>query len=83
MQPTGIVRRLDTLGRIVLPIEIRRKYEIEDGTPLEVFCGEDGEIILRKYAPFCTFCGSPKFLVNYRGKMVCQKCAKDLRGIAS
>ncbi len=51
MKATGIVRRIDELGRIVIPKEIRRTYKIREGTPLEIFSGESGELILKKYSP--------------------------------
>ena len=51
MKPTGIVRRIDELGRIVIPKETRRTLKIREGTPLEIYCGEEGELILKKYSP--------------------------------
>lgn len=50
MKATGVVRRIDDLGRIVIPIEIRRAMNIRDGDPLEIFVDEDGEVILKKYS---------------------------------
>ncbi len=52
MKATGIVRRIDELGRIVIPKEIRRTYRIKEGDSLEVFISDGGEIILKKYSPF-------------------------------
>lgn len=51
MKATGIVRRIDELGRIVIPKEIRRTFRIKEGTPLEIFSGDNGELILKKYSP--------------------------------
>ena len=51
MRPTGIVRRIDDLGRIVVPKEIRRVLRIREGDPLEIFTGKDGEVIIKKYSP--------------------------------
>ena len=51
MKATGIVRRIDDLGRVVVPKEIRRTLGIREGTPLEIFTGQDGEVILKKYSP--------------------------------
>ncbi len=51
MKATGIVRRIDELGRIVIPKEIRRTHKIREGTPLEIFSGENGELVLKKYSP--------------------------------
>lgn len=50
MKATGVVRRIDDLGRIVIPIEIRRSMKIRDGDPLEIFVDKDGEVILKKYS---------------------------------
>ena len=51
MKATGIVRRIDDLGRVVIPKEIRRTLRIREGTPLEIFTDREGEIILKKYSP--------------------------------
>lgn len=77
MKSTGIVRRVDELGRVVLPIELRRTLSIGDKDSLEIYV--DGEkIILRKYDPCCVFCGSASEIEQFRGKNVCQDCLKDL-----
>jgi len=74
MKSTGIVRNIDHLGRIVIPIELRRNLGIEDKDPVEIFV--DGEkIILRKYAPGCTFCDSVEDVSYIYGKPVCTTCA--------
>ena len=73
MKATGIVRKVDNLGRIVLPIELRRTLGIDQLDPLEIFV--DGEkIILRKYEPACTFCGNAANVKRFSGKMVCSEC---------
>ena len=77
MKSTGIVRKVDELGRIVLPIELRRNLDIEVRDPVEIFL-EGDRIILHKYEPACLFCGSSNGLVQYRGKNVCAQCAKDI-----
>lgn len=77
MKATGIVRKVDQLGRIVLPIELRRTLGIKIRDPLEIFV-EDDSIILRKYAPACILCGEADDLVEYKGKMVCKKCMEAL-----
>ena len=51
MKATGIVRRIDDLGRIVIPKEIRRSFRIKEGDPLEIFTNADGEVIFKKYSP--------------------------------
>lgn len=77
MKATGIVRKVDELGRIVVPIELRRNLNIEVGDPLEIFVSDE-EIILRKYQPGCVFCGSVKYIVEFKGKKVCTNCIKDI-----
>lgn len=77
MKATGIVRKVDELGRIVIPKELRRTLNIEEGDPLEIFV--DGEeVILRKYEPGCVFCGNVKYVVEFKGKKVCTNCIKDI-----
>ena len=77
MKATGIVRKMDELGRIVIPKELRRTLNIEEGDPLEIFV--DGEeVILRKYEPGCVFCGNVKYVVEFKGKKVCTNCIKDI-----
>lgn len=79
MKSTGIVRKVDELGRVVLPIELRRTMDIEIKDPIEIFV--DGEtIILRKYAPACIFCGNANDVIDYKGKKVCHGCLKELSG---
>lgn len=78
MKSTGIVRRVDELGRIVLPIELRRTMDINERDSLEIFVDEDS-VVLRKYEPACTFCGaSEDNMIHYGGKNVCRKCGKKL-----
>jgi len=77
MKSTGIVRRVDELGRVVLPIELRRTLDIEIRSPLEIYV--DGDlIILRKYEPACIFCGEAKDVVNFKDKIICNVCLKEL-----
>lgn len=77
MKSTGIVRKTDELGRIVLPIELRNNLNIKEKDPLEIFV-EGSSIILRKYQPNCLFCGSTKNLKEFNQKLVCQKCITNL-----
>ena len=77
MKSTGIVRRVDELGRAVIPIEIRNKFEIAEKDPIEIYV-ECSSIILKKFEPNCVFCGSTKDLVEYKDKLVCSKCAENL-----
>lgn len=79
MKATGIVRRIDDLGRIVIPKEIRQTYVIADGDPLEIFTDGNGGIVLRPYRPGCVFCGmsDEEDLVEVHGHRVCRRCARD------
>lgn len=77
MKATGIVRKMDDLGRIVLPIELRRQFGIAEKDSLEIYTDGDS-IVLKKYNPGCTFCGSVVDLVNDGGKVVCRDCLNCL-----
>ncbi len=77
MKYTGIVRRIDDLGRIVLPVELRRGLELDNGDSLEIFV-EDNTIILKKYQPACIFCGNVSDIAVFKGRNVCPACAKEI-----
>ena len=77
MKATGIVRRIDGLGRVVLPIELRRQLELEEKDPVEIFV-EGETIVLRKYATTCIFCGSSRNVTPFRGKLICSECVRQL-----
>ena len=80
MKATGIVRKVDELGRIVLPIELRRNLNIDIKDPLEIYV--DGQfIMLKKYEPACVFCGNAKDVVEFNGKNVCKKCLEEIKGL--
>lgn len=78
MKSTGIVRKVDELGRIVLPIEMRRTLDIEEKDALEIYV-EDSSVILKKYKPSCIFCDTTKDIVVFKGKNICPKCLKELK----
>ena len=78
MKSTGIVRKVDELGRIVLPIELRRTLNIAEKDSLEIYVEEDS-IILRKYETSCIFCGNAKNVVNYKGKNICTACLQEMK----
>ena len=78
MKSTGIVRKVDELGRIVLPIELRRTLEIAERDSLEIYV-EGSTIILKKYDPACIFCGDAKDVVNYKGRNICKKCLDEMK----
>lgn len=79
MKATGIVRKIDALGRVVIPKELRDKMYIEDGDPLEIFVEGDA-IVIQKYAAVCVFCGSREELTHYKGRSVCRTCTVALKG---
>lgn len=81
---TGIVRKVDELGRIVIPIELRRTLSIEEKDSLEIFVDSEGEIILKKYQPGCALCGGMEDLkLTQNNKLVCSKCVEALvKGVA-
>lgn len=78
MKSTGIVRKIDELGRIVLPIELRRTLDIAEKDALEIYVDQEA-IILKKYKTSCTFCSSNENLVEFKGKAVCAECLAQLK----
>lgn len=79
MRATGIARRVDQLGRIVLPKELRDMYGIQEKkTVMEIYT-EDNKIILKKYEPACIFCKEAKGVINFRGKLICKDCLQDIK----
>ena len=78
MKSTGIVRKVDELGRIVLPIEIRKTMDIKEKDSIEIFTDAD-QIILRKYQPSCIFCGDADNIVYFNSKRVCTNCIEKLK----
>jgi transcriptional pleiotropic regulator of transition state genes len=78
MRATGVVRKVDELGRIVLPIELRRTMNIEEKDPIEIFVDSE-TIILKKYEPSCIFCGEAKDIIDYKGKNICAECMGELK----
>ena len=77
MKSTGIIRKVDELGRIVLPIELRRTLDIAERDELEIYM-ENDRIILQKFEPACLFCGSSRSLISYRRKNVCNECVRKM-----
>lgn len=73
MKSTGIVRKVDELGRVVIPIELRRTLGIEEKDALEIYVDSE-KIILKKYEPACIFCGNAEGITNFRGKNICREC---------
>jgi transcriptional pleiotropic regulator of transition state genes len=77
MKSTGVVRKVDELGRIVIPIELRRTMGIEEKDALEIYVDNE-KIILKKYEPACIFCGNAEEVQNYRGKNICRACLAEM-----
>jgi len=80
MKSTGIVRKVDELGRVVIPIELRRTLQIEEKDTLEIYV--DGErIILKKYQPACIFCGNAANIKIFRDKNICRDCLDEMKAL--
>ena len=77
MKSTGIVRKVDELGRIVIPIELRRTLDIGIKDSLEIYV-EDDQIILKKYMPACSFCNNASDIQQFKGKNICSECLTEL-----
>ena len=77
MKATGIVRKIDDLGRIVLPSELRKTLGISERDALEIYV-DQSSIVLKKYEPCCVFCGETDQMTTYKGKNVCVHCAAEL-----
>ena len=80
MKSIGIVRKVDELGRIVIPKELRKILNIDKNASLEIYTDEDGTIILKKYEPGCCICGNvTKNALNLKGKLVCKECLAQIK----
>lgn len=82
MKATGIVRKIDELGRIVLPIETRKILGINTKDPVEIYMDNDS-IILRKYEPACMFCGNADKTIRFNGKLICKECFDQMNELVS
>lgn len=80
MKSTGIVRKVDELGRIVLPIELRRTLDIDIKDSLEIYV-DDSKIILKKYEPTCIFCGESSDVISYEEKNICKSCLEKIKAL--
>ena len=80
MKATGIVRKLDQLGRIVIPKELRTTFDLNENDPIEIFV-DGSDIILRKYQPACIFCNEATDVVLFEGKNVCKKCLAKIKNL--
>lgn len=77
MKSTGIVRRVDELGRVVIPIELRRTLGIHEKDNLEIFVDKD-QIVLKKYEAACIFCESTENIIDFKDKVICRKCVAEM-----
>lgn len=80
MKSTGIIRKVDELGRVVVPIELRNKLNINVKDEVEIYV-DGSSIILKKFEPNCIFCGNTKNLVEYKGKLICKKCLDNINNL--
>ncbi len=78
MKSTGIVRKIDSLGRFVIPIELRNVLDISTSDSIEIFTDDD-KIILKKYQPACLFCGNADDITYFKGKLICKHCLEELK----
>ncbi len=78
MKSTGVVRKIDELGRVVIPKELRRKLGIKEKDPIEIHI-DNHSIILKKIESHCIFCGKEKDLIPYKDKLICPKCLDELK----
>ena len=77
MKSTGIVRKVDDLGRVVIPVELRRTLNIDTKDALEIYVDEE-KIIFKKYQPACIFCGDAEDVINFKGKNICPDCLSEI-----
>ncbi len=77
MKSTGIIRKVDELGRVVIPIEIRNQFNIAEKDPIEIYV-DGSSIVLKKYEPNCIFCGNTENLISYNDKLICEECSKKI-----
>lgn len=80
MKSTGIVRKIDNLGRVVIPIELRKTLDLNENDAVEIFT-EGSSVIFKKHTISCVFCGNSKDVVSYKDKCVCNKCIEQIKNI--
>ncbi|WP_128894937.1 AbrB/MazE/SpoVT family DNA-binding domain-containing protein [Longirhabdus pacifica] len=78
MKPVGVVRKMDQLGRIVLPKSLRKRYEMNEGEPVEILVQGD-HIILEKYRPKCSFCSSVENVMEFNERYICKSCIDEVQ----
>lgn len=77
MKAAGYLVRVDDLGRIVIPVRLRRTLDFDKGACLEIFT-EENSLVIRKYVSCCAFCQSDEELTEYKGKYICASCLQEL-----
>lgn len=82
MKSTGIIRKVDELGRVVIPIELRNKFGIQEKDPIEIYV-DGSSIVLKKFEPNCIFCGNTKKLVPFKDKLICSKCSNSISQLST
>ena len=80
MKSTGVVRRIDNLGRVVLPVELRRTFDLKREDAVEIFIDNE-YILLKKYEPACIFCGNADNVTMFGGKLICHDCIAKLKDV--
>ncbi|MGU3472351.1 AbrB/MazE/SpoVT family DNA-binding domain-containing protein [Paenibacillus sp. D51F] len=78
MKPAGVVRKVDQLGRIVLPKSLRKRYQMNEGDPVEILVQGD-QIILERYRPRCVFCGSMEQVADFKERYLCSECMSQMQ----
>lgn len=81
MKPAGVVRKVDQLGRIVLPKSLRKRYQMNEGDPVEILVQGD-HIILERYRPKCVFCGSMEQVSEFKDRSICTQCMHEMNQLA-
>ncbi len=82
MRPIGVVRRVDCLGRVVIPSELRQTMDIDGDDSLEIYVDRD-MIVIKKYEPVCFFCGSSTGVTKVKGKNICESCLREFKELLS
>lgn len=77
LKPVGNICKVDRLGRIVIPVNVRKMFDLSEGSPLELLVDDD-KIVFRKYLPNCTFCGTTDNLTEFKGNHICADCLDEL-----
>ncbi|MCI8383806.1 MAG: AbrB/MazE/SpoVT family DNA-binding domain-containing protein [Clostridia bacterium] len=80
MKSTGIIRRVDELGRVVIPIEIRNQFKIVEKDPIEIYV-DGSSIVLKKFEPNCIFCGNNENLLSFNDSLICSDCANKIANL--